>query len=126
MFRMKESRDWWCKNRWPLVDMRIKREDCIRWFKKQYPKRHLPRSACIGCPMHTDKEWLEMSQDDPVSWKEAVAMDKSIRRTTRKGRFDGDLYLHRSMTPLDKIDFTKTKHEKQVSLSDECEGMCGM
>ena len=126
MIRMKDSRISWLKSCWPLVDMRIKREDCIKWFAQHYPNRVLPRSACIGCPMHTDKEWMNMKKDDPKSWKEAVKIDSALRTGSRKEKFDGEIYLHRSMTPLDKIDFEKTKDEKQVSLLDECEGMCGM
>ena len=124
--RMKDSREPWLKSRWPLIEMRKKRTDCIKWFKRHYPDRVLPRSACIGCPMHTDGEWLDMAKNDPKSWAEAVQTDKALRRGSRRKKFGGELYLHRSMKPLDEIDLEETRDEKQVSLLDECEGMCGM
>ena len=55
------------------------------------------------------------SPDDPIH-----------ARSRRRKKFGGELYLHRSMEPLDVIDLEATRHEKQVSLMDECEGMCGM
>ncbi len=124
--RMKDSREPWLKSRWPLIEMLKSRSDCIKWFKKRYPDRDLPRSACIGCPMHTDGEWLDMARNDPESWAEAVKTDRALRRGSRRKKFGGELYLHRSMKPLNEIDFEETQHEKQVSLNDECEGMCGM
>ena len=38
-----------------LVDLLITRRRevvCIDWLGKYYPDRHVPRSACIGCPYH--------------------------------------------------------------------------
>lgn len=126
LFRMKGSRDKWCVNCWPLIDMKMERKDCVEWFKEHYPGYNLPRSACIGCPLHTDAEWLDMKENDPESWKQAVEIDRSLRKTKRKDKFGGHLYLHRSRTPLEEVDFICTKNDEQPSLKDECEGMCGL
>ena len=38
----------------------------------------------------------------------------------------GEVYLHRSLKPLRKIDFTTDEERGQLLLwQDECEGMCG-
>jgi len=33
MQRMKLSRDKWVENRWPLIEERMTRQDCMKWFK---------------------------------------------------------------------------------------------
>ena len=44
-----------------------------------------------------------------------------VRGTTQK------LYLHRSLKPLDEIDFASAEDRGQGTLfGDECEGMCGV
>src|ERR1019366_2930017 len=69
--RMKDSRDKWCANIWPLVDMRMTRQDCLRWMgDHHYPEP--PRSACTMCPFHSDKEWARMKAETPEEFAEAV------------------------------------------------------
>lgn len=47
--RMKPSRAAWQLNRFPLIESRMTRKDCLDWLKSHgYPKP--PKSACIGCP----------------------------------------------------------------------------
>jgi len=53
--RMKESREKRIKHRWPLVDLGMKRHNCLRWMERNgFPKP--PRSACVYCPYHRDAE----------------------------------------------------------------------
>lgn len=57
--RCRASRSLWKVHWYPLVDRRITRMDCYGWFAKlglPLP----PRSACKGCPFHSDVEWREM------------------------------------------------------------------
>lgn len=54
--RMKPSFETWRVNRWPLVERRMARSDCLRWLDRHgYPQP--PKSACIGCPFHSDAVW---------------------------------------------------------------------
>ena len=125
--RMKDSRDLWCKNRFPLIDQKLRRADCRQWFAQNYPNRFLPRSACIGCPLRTDKEWRDMKENDPESWEEAVKLDKALRNGSRSEKFSGEIYLHNSFKPLDEVNFackiSKTRHR---AFLEECEGLCGV
>lgn len=105
-FRMKDSRDDWIEHRWPLVEQDMTREDCRTWFAERFGDRILPRSACIGCPYHTDAEWADMKLADPVSWQDAIHVDQAIRVSSRAARFEGEMYLHRSRVPLAEIEFT--------------------
>ena len=46
--RIKPSFETWRVNRWPLIEQRMTRRDCIAWLKRHdYPIP--PKSSCIGC-----------------------------------------------------------------------------
>lgn len=122
--RMKPSRDRWVENVWPLIDAGMSRQDCLRWFGKNYPGRVLAKSACIGCPYHNDALWRDMKINDPQSFQEAVEFDHAIRRG---GKFTNDRYLHRSCKPLAEVDFRNLEDLGQLNFfENECEGMCGV
>lgn len=131
IIRMKPSRLRWVDHRWPLIDMGFSRADCIAWFAEAYPERTLPRSACIGCPYHTDAEWADMRRNDPAAWADAVFVDDSLRAGERAKRFGGEMYLHNSMRPLAEIPLTTMAASEgepaaAVAFGEECEGMCGV
>ena len=123
--RVKESRDAWQHNRWPLIEARMDRAACIKWFGENYPGRKLPRSACIGCPYRNDREWRMMKDDDPESWQKAVEFDAHLRVYKREAMTHNE-FLHRSLKPLDKVDLSTPADHGQISFLDECEGMCGI
>lgn len=130
IIRMKPSRLPWINNYWPLIDMGYSRSDCKVWFEDRYPGRILPRSACIGCPYHTDSEWFRMKRLDPESWSDAVYVDNALRDVERRELKNGEMYLHRSRRPLSEIDFDHHKPEQMSFFNDEfgneCEGLCGV
>ena len=76
--RMKPARDKYIKNRHPLIELNMSRQDCINWMKKnEFP---LPeKSACIMCPYHNDSYWHFMKTERPSEFADAVEFDKSIR-----------------------------------------------
>lgn len=122
--RMKPSFESWQINRWPLIEQRMTRRDCLRWLERHdYPIP--PRSACIGCPFHSDAHWRDMRDNDPDAWADAVDLDHAIRTGFRGLR--GEVYLHRSAVPLDLVDLTNDADRGQLDLwPNECEGMCGV
>ncbi len=124
-FRVKDSRQRWITHRWPLIEAQLSREDCRAWFAERFPDRLLPRSACIGCPYHTDAEWRSMRRSDPASWADAVFVDRALRGTERAQRFGGEMYLHKSRRPLAEIQFAP-QAEQLPLFAQECEGMCGV
>ena len=126
--RMKASQDNWVENIYPLVDLRMRRGDCLEWMKRNgYPEP--PRSACVYCPYHSDHEWRTVKQDQ-AGWVEAVRIDKLIRNGTA-GTIS-KLFLHSSGTPLDEVDLSTDVDRGQMTLFNagvgalECEGMCGV
>lgn len=121
--RMKDSQVPWIRNEYPLIERRLSRRDCLKWFAGKYPGRDLPASSCIGCPFHDDKHWARMKQNDPISWDDAVRVDRAIRGGIYKTT--GAVYIHRSLKPLGSINF-KSKTNQVEMFGDECEGMCGV
>lgn len=124
--RMRDAEFPWMNNEYPLIDLKMTREDCIKWCEeKGYPRP--PRSACIGCPFKNAEEWRELRKNEK-EWQDAVDFDNELRRHPRiLQRFNGKAYLHSSTTPLTEADL-RTKEEMGVaSLFDqECQGMCGL
>ena len=123
--RMKESRNHYITHRFPLIEENMNRRDCIAWFAKNYPGRALAKSACIGCPFHDDASWREMKKNDPVSWADAVEVDKLLRADPDNPYME---YMHRSCVPLDEVDLRTAADMGQIEFGfdDECEGMCGV
>jgi hypothetical protein len=123
--RMKASREPWCIHRFPLIEKRITRYGCLEWMKSHgYPEP--PRSACIYCPYHSDKEWARMKRDDPKSFAMAVAFEKELQDTkAQTDNMRGVPYLHASRKPLSQVNFDIDSNRLPL-WQDECEGMCGL
>jgi len=125
--RMKPSRDAWVENVWPLIDADLSRQNCLRWFEKNYPDRGLAKSACVGCPFRNDVGWREMKNEDADSFAQAVNFDHAIRHKGQMKNKAQELFVHRSCTPLDEVDFRNLEDMGQLNFfGDECEGMCGL
>ena len=120
--RMKPSQVAWIKNRWPLIEAGMSRLHCLEWFgANQFP--YPPKSSCLGCPYHSDKQWVEIKQGDQQEWIATVEMDKKIRERNQNSKYQE--FMHRSCKPLDEVDFSMT--ENQIDMfGNECEGMCGV
>jgi hypothetical protein len=123
VIRMKDSRVQYITNRWPLIEARLSRADCLRWFEKNnLPKP--PKSSCIGCPFHSDAQWRQLRDEDPQAWADAVEVDRAIREQV-KGK--GEQFMHRSCKPLDRVDLRTDAEIGQADMfNNECEGMCGV
>lgn len=122
--RMRDSKLRWITNRYPLIDKRMDRNDCIRWMKDHnYP---VPtKSACTFCPYRSDASWREMRNNRPEEWAECVEFDRAIRRGLPGVR--NEAYLHRSLQPLDQVDLSTAEERGQGSLfGNDCEGLCGV
>ena len=113
--RMKPALRKFVTNRFPLVEMRIRREHCLRWMNAHnYPKP--PRSACVFCPYHNDREWRDLEE-----FETAVNFERELHQIAP------DEFLHRSRVPLDEVDFSTDEERGQLNLfNNECEGMCGV
>lgn len=150
VYRKRTSQDHWQEFYYPLIDTVVSpktdtlfgrgfdRQDCLDWIASRgFPKP--PRSACVGCPFHSDAEWLKMKIEDPESFADAVAFDLEIRSADsgtadrQDGRLVGKPYLHRSCVPLDEMEFNERLYkvgsittDGKLGMAEECLGMCGV
>jgi len=132
--RAKESRERWIANVFPYLNWGMdspdgkvwRRYQIINWLEEFYPEIEVPRSACIGCPFHSNQEWRRI-KESPEEWADAVAFDEAIRVDKRTGKVVSLQFLHKSCKPLSEVDLRSDEEKGQGSLwDDECEGMCGM
>jgi hypothetical protein len=122
--RMKPSRVQYIEHRWPLIEKRMGRNDCLLWLDRHgYPRP--PKSSCIGCPLHDTRYWQWLHQSSPDEFAEAVEFDEAIRhKATRIGE---PVYLHKRLIPLREIDFSTPEDHGQLTMfNDECTGYCGV
>lgn len=98
------------------------RQDCLDWLASRgYPQP--PKSACIGCPFHSNAEWQALTA---AEFADAVDVDRLIRSADADRRgMAGQLYLHSSLVPLSEVQFA-TAAENELSMGDECGGVCGV
>ena len=129
--RMRDPQFSWIRNDYPLVDMKITRQDCIKWCADHGYDRP-PRSACIGCPFKNNEQWRLLKDEMPDEWNDAVDFDFKIRELlTSDDRFYAVPFLHKDLKPLDEVDLRSDQEKGVFSLFDdgfaqECEGMCGI
>jgi hypothetical protein len=124
VIRMKPSFEPWQVNRWPLIEMAMTRQDCRRWLERHdYPIP--PKSACVGCPFHSDAEWRRLRDHDSEAWAQAIEVDGVLRTGLRGIR--GEVFLHRSGVPLGQADLSTPEDDGQLDLwGNECAGLCGV
>ena len=124
--RMKPSTNKYIVNRWPLIEDRLSRNDCLRWMERQRFATP-PKSSCIGCPFHNDAHWRKMKNEAPDEFADAVEIDRMIRDGGTQRGIRGKQYMHRRMIPLDQVDLSTAEDHGQLNMFiNECEGMCGV
>jgi len=112
----------WRRNVYPLVERRMTRGHCLEWMSSHgFPTP--PRSACIGCPFHSDEEWQRIKDGPADEWQQLIEFDRAIRKAEG---MRGETFLHRSCRPIEEISFQTAANAGQLSFLDECDGMCGM
>lgn len=125
--RMRTSPQPWIANRYPLADAGMSRADCVGWFAGEHPNRVLPRSACVGCPYHSDRAWQSMRDDDPEAFADAVEVDRLLRSEGHNAAkmFRHRAFLHRRRVPLAEA-VALTTAGAGGGWGNECAGVCGV
>ncbi len=125
--RMKNSREPWIQNRWPLIELRMTRQDCKAWMRNNgYPEP--PRSSCVFCPYHSDSEWRRLRDEEPEAFARAINFDHQLRKIKAQTAMKSVPYLHPSCQPLEDVDLSTDIDRGQLVMDfdSECEGMCGV
>lgn len=123
--RMKDSDVKYITHRWPLIDKRMTRADCVTWLRN-HDLDVPPKSSCVFCPYHNRRAWEEMHSEGGADWQKVVEVDRAIR----KARPPYDLFVHPSRKPLDSLDLRTPQERGQLELwanwDAECSGVCGV
>lgn len=120
--RMRPAEQKFVLHRYPLIELRMTRQQCLRWLERRaYPRP--PKSACIFCPWHDAGQWRDMKANAPADWARAVAFDRAIR----PGFFGmkGAAFVHRQLVPLAEVDLSVDTRQGDL-FGNECEGVCGV
>ena len=118
--RMKESLLYNVKYIYPLIDQRVSRSDCFNIFKRfNFPVP--PKSSCIFCPYHSDKNWKELKKTYPEEWETCIKVDNAIKNNFIDRGKDGQMFVHRSLIPLERIEFAD---QQELFMCEE--GFCGL
>ena len=124
--RVKPSKQDWITMIYPLLEKDLSRAQLYRWFKERYPDRDLPKSACIGCPYHTDQMWANMKANDHESFQDAVNVEWAMQNVPQsRGALTGTAYLHKARVPLNEVEFN-VQGPQDDGMQEECEGLCGI
>jgi len=121
--RIKPSRTRWITNEWPLIGLNLRRHQCIA-IVQEARLGEPQKSSCVFCPYHSDTFWRRLKEHHPQEFTRAVKFDRVIRDMSTSG-VRSPVYLHRSLQPLDEVDFTEYQRSFD-GFGNECEGYCGV
>ena len=108
----------WKELAYPLIDLRMDRQDCINVIARAgLPVP--PKSSCFFCPFHTMQVWQEMRNKQPDLFQKACELEELMRQRSRKlGK--GDIWFTGKQKPLAMA----TTELVQRSLFEEEQGVC--
>lgn len=104
------------RNRYPLLELDMDRDKC-KALLTAHGFGQTPKSACIGCPFHSNMQWRQLRDEQPEEWKDAVEFDAAIRagaaRANAQGQpLLGQAFLHRSRIPLSQAPIDKVSYHE--------------
>ncbi len=93
-YRVKDAKNKKDTNRFPLVDLKLKRNDCIK-IVAETGLPMPPKSACVGCPYLPPGRFIELNHEKPEDFKRAEKIDSLMNK---KGK-----YLSNQKIPLTSL-----------------------
>lgn len=109
---------YWKVNAFPLIDLRMDRQDCINVIQKAgLPVP--PKSACFFCPFHSTKSWQHMRNNEPELFQKTIELERIVNeRCTMLGK--EKVWFSSKLKPLEKV----TTDLEQGSLFDDSDIGC--
>lgn len=96
--RMKHNQNTWIQNEYPLIDMRMTREDCKKYLL-DHGLEVPPKSACVFCPYRSPETWSHV-WDIPEDKAKVLWAEKMVRNFKEDGQ---EFYLHSSLLDIDEL-----------------------
>jgi hypothetical protein len=111
------------RNRFPLLELNMTREDCKTWLRN-HDLPVPPKSSCTFCPYHSRPAFAELKRAAGADWEQAVKIDAEIR--DKRPPFQ--LFVHPARIPLAQaVDIPEDHGYVQTGFDPEgrCdEGVC--
>lgn len=100
---------------YPLLDLRLTRQDCVNIaIKAGLPKP--PKSSCFFCPFHTLPAWQELYDNHQGLFQKSVLLEQTLNQ--RREMLGKDpVWLTRFCKPLDQV--VDGSHQKQLKMFEE-------
>jgi hypothetical protein len=94
------------------------RATILTWYQaRKFP---VPvKSACCFCPYRSDHSWADLKKNYPEDFEKAVQIDQFIR-DSKEQEIKTSLYLHKSLQPLDQVNFDRNQPDFWGECSDNC------
>lgn len=128
MQRLNESGVKFITNIHPLIDLGWSRKMCEQWLWDEFGII-VPKSACRYCPYRSNAGWRYMKLHEPVEFERTCVFDETMRESQGKkirgAGIIGQLFVHRSFTPLRTANLEDLPGQKDFGFEQECHGMCG-
>lgn len=119
--RMKNSREKWITNKYPLIfDVPMHRHQSIEYVRS-LGLGTPPRSSCMMCPFHSNAEWRHLRDTEPHNFQKAIDFDNAIRKLPR---MESETFLHPDRIPLSEVNLEEDNSQLDLFQND-CSGMCG-
>lgn len=94
-----EDNGIWVQRDYPLVNLRLTRQDCLR-ITAEAGLPEAPKSSCVYCPYHKRNEWMDMKRNHPDRFEIAVGVERLLNE--RRDALGKDrVYLHPDCVPLE-------------------------
>ena len=120
--RAKDADVSYLKNVFPLLDLGWTRADCESYLTARNWVGAV-KSACLGCPFHSNSQWREIRDNDPPGWADVVAFDRQIRHGHPRSPATGRRYfLHPSCRPLEEVDLDRPARRRPATTAASAVG----
>jgi hypothetical protein len=118
--RAKDSDVRYLRNAFPLLDLRMTRQDCLDYLA-EHGFGDTVKSACVGCPYSGNARLRWIRDTDPDAWVDLVSFDREIRHGSPRAIADGkplrgQFFVHRSLQPLDQVDLDPPSTRRHLTL----------
>jgi 3'-phosphoadenosine 5'-phosphosulfate sulfotransferase (PAPS reductase)/FAD synthetase len=85
--KVKDQNPKWCRMVYPLLDLKLSRQDCIELIEKSgYPNPH--KSGCYFCPFQNLASWADLKRIHPELMKKSIELEENMRKNHPDGGND--------------------------------------